>query len=279
MTTMRVQLIESLSEPALMSAENEDSCDYLFEQNRFVAWIVDGATAVADHLPLEATPAFFAKLINKHLKSAFQKNVAIELAVKEAIERVKAEFQTALSISDLPMYALPLAAMSLISITKESAGDLKVEIFSLGDCEAIIKTKEGSVIKGAQVTSREPRVTSGEKKENVTEKIRIRRVQQHSMENPRYFAFNEKAAQYGVYSSIRTSSEVKILLCSDGFSRGWEFYGIFTLHDIFDNLEKTPDLVSLYKKIREFESTNAEKNTLYKNSDDVTVVFAHISLE
>ncbi len=137
---MRLDIIDSLSLPSPFAAVNEDAVG----TTDSAAWVIDGATGVADRLPLVeglTDAAWLAERLNEQLHAAFEKTPADPVAALAEVDaEIRAQFLALDPSRESTAAEQPTAAFSLLTLT-----DATVRLLGVADCRIIIETHDGEL--------------------------------------------------------------------------------------------------------------------------------------
>jgi len=143
------EVVRIASETHLDGDENDDCGASIQTRSSLYAWVIDGATSVADTNHVGAQSGDVAWYANA-LSQAIAANAAHELSAKALHARAAAEVAQAYDAavhahpSPVPLYAQPLAAITIIRIT--GSGDAcRGDLFHLADCPAFTLDRSGRV--------------------------------------------------------------------------------------------------------------------------------------
>lgn len=140
---MRVKGVVSVK--GLDSTENDDCAGYLETPTGLYAWVIDGATSIADRHYLGADrgdPAWYADALSRQIERLAPQGLApreLHVAAAQAAGPLYAA-QLARSPGEAPLYARPMASLTLVRLS-EGGG----ELYQLGDCPAFALDRAGAV--------------------------------------------------------------------------------------------------------------------------------------
>ena len=285
-------LHEALSHPA--GSCNEDAFGYALSGDTLDIWIIDGATSVADqeYLGLDISdPAWFAQ----SLSQAFQTHTAAHKAVPDIIRQnlaaVTAQFRQKTQNLAVPVYAQPLASLlwiRLLPVIQSGQRCVRAHLWSMGDSRVVIESAEGAVITFPDIIRGD--VTSpqnlpdpagiaanyGRSRTGVLlshiERIRTRRVQQHSLPEIAALGFNPDSVLHARYHDILLPCGFNVLAMSDGFYRLVDEYALYDDNSLIGQAS-TKGLPGLYDTLRTHEQTQGHAHAIKKCDDATALLF------
>jgi hypothetical protein len=133
---MRVTAV--VSEAGIDAADNDDCADFAETGSGLYAWVIDGATSVADrdYLGTERTDvAWYAAALSARLQANAGRGLALRPLHAAAAAEVAEQYAElrARCPEAPPVYAQPLAAITMARITGDA-----LELYELGDCPAFV---------------------------------------------------------------------------------------------------------------------------------------------
>jgi len=138
-----MEVLEELCEPS-GPGPNEDAVGHAGDAQAGAAWVIDGATGVAEAelVPgADSDAAWFARRLSAAFASLFDPIAPVEAQMRSAIDAVAADYRRLVGPVEVPRHALPSAAGVWVRWT--AAGWL--ELAALGDCRALLRTADGVV--------------------------------------------------------------------------------------------------------------------------------------
>jgi Protein phosphatase 2C len=146
---MDFEIAQLISQPCLGNVENDDAAGWVRTGASVYGWVIDGGTSLADQNYLGAAlgdVAWFADALSgaiaRHAGRALSARALHALAAGE-VARDYAAAVTARG-ADVPLYACPIAAVTIIRITGTGA-DCRGDLFHLADCPAFTRDRDGRV--------------------------------------------------------------------------------------------------------------------------------------
>lgn len=146
---MDFDVVRIASETHLGGSENDDCAAWIKTPSSIYAWVIDGATSVAEANHVGAQSGDVAWYANA-LSQAIAANAERELSAKAlhalAVANVAPSYAAAIQghAEAVPLYAQPLAAITIVRIT--GSGDAcHGDLFYLADCPAFTFDRSGQV--------------------------------------------------------------------------------------------------------------------------------------
>jgi len=293
---MGLKVIDRVCDPGGgRGAVNED----IFGHGERAAWVMDGATGLADERMVEKGGSDAQWLVARYQELFGERANDLRLATRDlvsgAIEDVAREFETARRRPPIANHELPSAGMALV---RQVSGG--IEYASLGDCKAIIMLAGGSAVSTPESLLSELDRTV------LREMARLRRTgearshaEARKMVGPALRRNRGKLNTPGGYWVLSIHPEaadmmepirvplvpgdtVTVLLVSDGFYR------------LVDTFEKYPNeeallkaalgpghLRPLLKELRELEDgdSDCKEYPRFKLKDDATALLFEMTIE
>ena len=227
-----LRIVETLSDPGIPGKANEDAFGYTGDH----AWVIDGATDVADgpligaetgaHWLAHQASALFAA-------NAMRYGADLRGLVRFTIETLALRFERERLRPPNGRHEWPSAAMALIHVGKGHAGEDKLACANFADCGLILLDDDSDEARvfGVQHTSREARAMSrtaaliaalvpGEKPFDnaaIMAYLRESRRRQNSDEGYWILGIDPEAVSHMRHWDIPLARPVTGLLFSDGF--------------------------------------------------------------
>jgi hypothetical protein len=146
---MDFDVVRIASETHLGGSENDDCAAWIKTPSSIYAWVIDGATSVAEANHVGAQSGDVAWYANA-LSHAISANAERELSAKRLHALAAADVSQAYDAAvrshpnPVPLYAQPLAAITIIRITG-SDDACRGDLFCLADCPAFTLDRSGRV--------------------------------------------------------------------------------------------------------------------------------------
>lgn len=278
-----LHILDAISDPGSASKPNEDA----FGHGRSHAWVIDGATGVADsellnapsdaHWLAQTVGAFFAEHADRH---------GADLAglTRNAIEEMKRHFEASLSRPLNGRYELPSAAMTLVH-----SDGAHIHCANFADCRLALLSDDGEVtVLGEHHLDRESaskaRTASllaamGEGGDpfaspEIISFLRAARNMQNREDGYWILGLEPRAVDFMRSWTLPLTQPTTGLLMSDGFSALAYDYGRLEPADLVRHA-RDAGLLGLLDELRRVERNDDPQMRLYprfKCSDDATAV-------
>ena len=274
-----IRLVDSVNDPGKgRNSEDRIGCD----PRRGLAWVIDGATDVcATRLfPDAPTDAFwFAEQADRLLRhtgggTPLDMAAALIQGLREAVER-----QTESPVSAIPPGDMPSAALT---VTRWNRASGTLSFGGFPDCTTLVRRPGADAIaipkpvsdKDEQAQAR--RLLSDGSDINVT----LRRQRTRMNRPDGYWVLSVHAEAVVGLNTHETSAEpgTRVLLCTDGFYRLVEMYGLYDDDGLFQAAERE-GLASLIGRLRGFEADAADDIRFgrFKTSDDAAALLVELT--
>jgi hypothetical protein len=210
---MSFKVATSISAAGIGAADNDDCADSADTPYGLYAWVIDGGTSVADRNYLgqaRGDVAWFSNALSAALRRLARDGLAPKALHAAAAAEVAALYADACANAERPpLYAQPIAAVTLMRITGE-----RLALYQLADCAGFIRRRDG----------RTERLTVGG---NVEDQDGSRQRLEASQAR---VGFAPKAVWAAQLSSLRGRREAQIQVvprsistpAADGAFGGWE---------------------------------------------------------
>jgi hypothetical protein len=137
---LRLEIIDSVSDPAKPGAENDDRIGW----NESAAFVIDGATGLGD--PVLAPPASDAAWLAEHARRFFTTHLTAQRQIGEVVRDLCAAardvFFQAAGTTAIERYRLPNGAFQSLRLTASG-----IETAGLADCKLILRDGGGQVLR------------------------------------------------------------------------------------------------------------------------------------
>lgn len=279
-----------ISKPAIGKSLNQD-CIGASETG---IWLLDGISEVRNlSIKNDENAVFwFVNRINAYLSQYLDyHDLTITEILIAAIKEIKEEITSLITvdINSLQYNEHPSASI----IIARNIQDEKLEIFSLGDCLAYLRTSNQEILiqnhelkrieeqfrdKILQKKKTYPQMSHKDFLAKIKIIERLKYLRDDLYQNDKYNVLNLDSVmiskgQLSVYQSINT-----ILLLSDGFSRVIDTYHLFKdYNDLLVNL-KEQGVEQIYETMREIEQRdqNVQQFPRLRVSDDASLILAFL---
>ena len=278
-----MRLLDAVSDPG-WGRPNEDSWGH----RGHVAWVVDGATGVADEALVSTSTD--ARWLAVHASAALSRHARnrddVTALVRAAIVDVARRFDVQARRSPRHRFERPTA--SLVVARAEAA---TLAIASLGDCTAAVLDAAGLYTAIAPC----PRWADGEKQEaarvialrpdalscgvvdllpeGLLEARRFR--SSHNMPGGYWiFGLDPEAASHAVVARVPVTLPAVVLLMSDGFAAISERYGFYAPRELLQRAVRSglEGIVAELRKIESRVDPDGSRFPRSKRSDDASAV-------
>jgi hypothetical protein len=285
---VRLEILDSISDPAKPGAENEDRIGW----NETAAFVIDGATGLGD--PAIAPPASDAAWIAEWARQRLAAELAPDRSLRDVVRDLSAAARArffALADADIERYRHPSASFQSLRLTE--AG---LEVAGLGDCTLFLRDTTGSL-------SRHSGLRAGRSGEQSSARTALNRLGGLDAEGEGFrdaetlAALRASRARHNTEGGVWTlgihpeaGDHVRIempavrlpavgLLCSDGFADIVDNYALHSAAALMDRAERH-GLAPLLAEIRRLERDVDPKGLQfprYKRSDDASAVLVRVS--
>jgi hypothetical protein len=289
---MRLEILDSLSDPAKPDAENEDRVGW----NASAAFVIDGATMLGP--PLIDPPASDAAWLAELARTQFTEWIAPERPLRDAVRSIAelaAERFRAAAGDTAERWQFPTASFQAIRLTTGG-----IETAGLGDCSLFLRDAQGVVTRhgGQRVTAQQARgqeqararaavarsggigvdgdvVRAGE----TLAELRMSRARLNAPGHAWTLGIAPAAAEHLVTAALMPVLPAVALVCSDGFADLVDNYGAVTpeglLHWVIED-GLTPALTELRRIERQIDPAG-HKFPRFKRCDDASAVLLRIT--
>jgi hypothetical protein len=136
----RLEILDSVSDPAKPQAENDDRIGW----NESAAFVIDGATGLGD--PVMAPPASDAAWLAEHARRFLQAHLTPERKIGDVVRDLCAgardAFFAAAGPTEIARYRYPNAAFQALRLTPSG-----IETAGLADCTLILRDADGRMLR------------------------------------------------------------------------------------------------------------------------------------
>jgi len=280
---MRVTAV--VSQAGLGAADNDDCAGFALTAAGLYAWVIDGATSVAERDWLGAgrgDVAWYSNALSEALRAAAADGLAPRALHAAAVRALASDYRGRLEAARAtpPLHARPMAALTLLRVAEGRA-----ELFHLGDCAAFALAG-GGVRRLSAAEKRDTAVESRGRIEAVQRTVgfapkaiwedrlpALRRERDAQLSQPVLnVSTPDVTASFGGHeASLDLAGATALVLMSDGYERFAETYD---LGDAATMIRRTvaegPE--RLLAELRGFEAADADcrRAPRLKPSDDAT---------
>lgn len=285
---MRLEILDSITDPAKPGAENEDRIGW----NATAAFVIDGATGLGD--PVIAPPASDAAWIAEWARERMAAELAPDRCLRDVVRRLSAAARArffAAADPDIERYRHPSASFQSLRLTE--AG---LEIAGLGDCSLFLRD-------GAGLLTRHSGLRAGRSGEQSSARMALDRLGGldaggEGFRDPETLAaLRASRARHNTEGGVWTlgihpdaGAHIRIerpavqlpalgLLCSDGFADIVDNYALHGAAALIDRAERD-GLQALLNEIRRIErdiDPQGRQFPRYKRSDDASAILVRVS--
>ncbi|MDR3500096.1 MAG: protein phosphatase 2C domain-containing protein [Parvibaculum sp.] len=278
-----LQILDTISDPGNPGKPNEDA----FGHGARHAWVIDGATGVADsellddltdaHWLAREAGAFFAARAHDHGED-------LHGLTRSAIEALSRRFEAERKREPNGRYELPSAAMSLVHV-----GEHEIVCANFADCHLVLLADDGEVTalgdafgdhseEGRKRTAAMlDKIADGESpfaSDDVMRYLRAARNRQNTDDGYWIFGVDPRAVDYMRHWSLPLTKPVTGLLMTDGFASLAVDYKRLQPAELVARArdEGLAALLGEIRKIEREEDPNMRRYPRFKRSDDATAV-------
>ncbi len=284
---MRLEIIDSLSDPAKPGTENEDRIGW----NETAAFVIDGATMLGD--PIVAPPLSDAAWIAEWARERIAAELAPDRSLRDIVRGLCGTARDRFFSSadfDVARYRHPSASFQSLRLT-----DSGLETAGLGDCTLFLRDAAGSLTRhsglragrsGEQSSARMALSRVGGLNANgegfrdaeTLAALRASRARQNTEGGVWTLGIHPDAADHVRIEMPNATLPAIGLLCSDGFADSVDNYALHTAAKLIDRAERQ-GLQPLLAEIRRIERDIDPKGLQYpryKRSDDASAVLVRV---
>lgn len=248
--------------------------------------VIDGATHIAGEHYIEREAGdvvWFVKSFAAALEAVAGEHASQEKCVVLALDQVRHSFRELTRGRTVPAYALPIAAMSWIRITR-SRGLPLLELFCLGDCKAFLLSQDGAATDldpyqnpQEAILQKEIARLAGEgvldaaaRRERLMPMLRARRESQNAAAAPSILCLEPRGPFEARKYRVQPAAGSTLLAMTDGFYRIVDTYGMHTIEALGRRC-RDHGLEAALRELRAFETALAEgASTSVKKADDAS---------
>lgn len=284
-----MEILDQLCEPS-GPGPNEDAIGHTGTDSNGAAWVIDGATGVAERqfIPGAASDAaWFAARLGTAFADLFDPTDSVTEQMRRAILQVSERYQSLVQDQDIPPYGLPSAAGVWVRWDTEG----RLAYASLGDCRALIQPPDGRVVGlgprrldlGDALVNAAVRTVQGlgirdpaAIRQRLTGRLRDSRARMNRPGGYWVFGIEPAAAEHCDLDQAQLVSGSRVLLISDGLFRLVDTYGAYSV-DTLVSAAAADGLAPLYRVLREIEAADPDcrRHVRLKPGDDASAVLLH----
>jgi hypothetical protein len=285
---VRLEVVDSLSDPAKPGAENEDRIGW----NATAAFVIDGATSLGP--PVIAPPgsdaAWIAEWARAYMAAGLAPDRSLRAVVRELCSAARDRFLGAAD-PEIERYRHPSASFQSLRVT-----DAGLEIAGLGDCTLFLRDDTGSLTRhsglragrsGEQSSARMALNRTGGldadgegfRDAETLAALRMSRARHNTEGGVWTLGIHPDAGDHVRIEMPAIRLPVLGLLCSDGFADIVDNYALHTAAALMDRAERD-GLGVLLSEIRRIERDIDPKGLQfprYKRSDDASAILVKLT--
>lgn len=283
-------LVQSLSRPGGQSP-NDDRANGNAGAASGHAWVVDGATGVADRSYISSSDsdaAWLAARLDQLFADLPQTSEPLRVAMRRIIGRVRDDYLLETSLSSVPDYAIPSAA-ALYCGWEQSGHRVHIRFSGLGDCSAIVREASGllhivgDLSSGGSDADMLERFGafhgdhSASAEAELREFLRSRRERMNKPDGYWVFSITPEAASHLTECTLCLRSPADMLMMTDGFARLIDHFEAYTPETLID-AALSRGLEPLYDELRALEAADPDCKTAprVKLEDDASAVLVRL---
>lgn len=276
---MPFEIVGQASRPG--GAVNEDAAGAARHGDMATAWVLDGATGLAERELVPDGPsdaAWLARALSAALADIDPAGVPVRDYFAQVIDRVATRYRALVpDHAALPAYALPSAAGVWLG-----AGGNRFDLAFQGDCVAVVEQGDAVSVFGTidqtgcgtmgDLIAARPR-TGGKLLELLGDDLRARRARLNQPGGYWMLGVDPRAAAVMTMASFTAVPGTRVLLCSDGY---WRLVDHFHRHDaaglLRASFERGPE--ALLDELRSAEAADPDGPAFprIKPMDDATAL-------
>ena len=285
-------LISSISS-AGGSAPNEDLIAVVEHDGVTDILVLDGASSVADTNYIDSVGgdvSWFVAQFCVALQQVIARDRTQHDSVAMALQRLRALFIDTTAGAEIPAYAYPIAALSWLRVT-QADGATMLQAYCVGDCKAIIRLADGSVVDIDPYVNPQEQLLQAEmarlieqgitdaaaRKAALMPMLRERRVFLNAAPAPTVLCLAPRGALVAREYAMALSPSATLLAMTDGFYRLVDTYRLHTVEQLA-RLCVDDGLASVHHSLRAFEAQQGAAGGLsIKRADDASAVLARFA--
>jgi hypothetical protein len=272
-------------------AEHNEDLIAVFERKGWTDLVMlDGATSVAgeDYAdPVAGDVVWFVRAFAAALERVIDPARSQEASITQAIAQVRAAFDARAGGVDVPLYALPIAALSWVRIWHEG-GKASLEGYFLGDCKTLLRLPDGRTLDFDPFVNPHEAVVQQEvarlvaqgdddpatRLQRMMPMLRTRREFQNTTDAPECVVMRPGGPFSSRQASMPLEPDSTVLLMTDGFYRLVDPYGLY------DNAElavgcRERGLDAMCAELREYEASGPGSLSVKRADDASAVMWVH----
>jgi hypothetical protein len=281
-TSMTIQTVSSAGK-----GEHNEDLIAVFEREGWTDLVVlDGATSVAgqDYVDQQAGDVvWFVRQLAAALDAVIDPARSQEDSVLLAIEQVRAAFEGRVGADSVPLYALPIAALSWVRIWHEG-GMASLQAYFLGDCKSLLRLPDGAALDLDPFVNPHEAVVQQEvarlvaqgnddpstRLERMLPMLRKRRAFQNTTDAPECVVLRPGGPLSARQTSMQLEPGSTILMMTDGFYRLADPYGLYDNTTLAQACRER-GLDAMCAELRAYEASGATSLSV-KHADDASAI-------
>lgn len=285
---MRLEILDSLSDPSKPGAENEDRIGW----NETAAFVIDGATSLGDSViaPPSSDAAWIAEWARERFAAELLPGRALGDIVRLVCSSARERF-FASAAPTIERYRHPSASFQSLRLT-----DSGLEIAGLGDCTLFLRDAGGILTRHSGLRAGRSSEQAGARKTiarlgglnadgegyrdaETLASLRASRARQNTEGGVWTLGIHPEASEHVRIEMPEVALPALGLLCSDGFADSVDNYALHTAADLIDQAEARgvrPLLAAIRRVEREIDPDGLQFPR-YKRSDDASAVLVKLS--
>lgn len=285
---MRLEVLDSLSDPAKPGGENEDRIGW----NESAAFVIDGATGLGEPViaPPQSDAAWIAEWARERMAAELAPDRSLRDVVRGLCTSARERFLAA-ATAEIERYRHPSASFQSLRLT-----DGGLEIAGLGDCSLFLRDGGGTLTRhsglragrsGEQSSARMALNRTGGldaegegfRDAETLAALRTSRARQNREGGVWLLGIHPDAGDHIRIEMPTARLPMLGLLCSDGFADAVDNYALHSAASLMDRAERD-GLGPLLAEIRRIERDIDPKGLQfprYKRSDDASAVLVRVT--
>ena len=247
------------------------------------AWVLDGVTGInaRNYLPGETDAAWFVGRANLHLQSLAALDSSLNEILFQLVERLIEDWNAVSSQIEFPAdYDPPASCLTLI----KRYGSLW-HVLQLGDCSLLVQKADGtieianeqdhdSISNALAARAKELRMRGPIDIKQLLAEFRPQLLAQRNSRNTAgglgILKAQPATIQFANYWQFRNVA--KVLLCTDGFYRAVDCYGLYSNDGLLKASMKSVERVLAEVRMVESDDPDCQRFVRLKASDDATAI-------
>lgn len=272
-------------------AEHNEDLIAVFERTGWTDLVMlDGATSVAgaNYVDQQAGDVvWFVRAFAAALEAVIDPSRSQQDSVLQAIARVRAAFDARTGGVDVPLYALPIAALSWVRIWHEG-GKASLEAYFLGDCKTLLRLPDGHTLDLDPFVNPHEAVVQQEvarlvaqgnddpatRLERMLPMLRTRRAFQNTTDAPECVVLRPGGRFSSRQASMQLEPGSTVLVMTDGFYRLADPYGLYDNAALANGCRER-GLDAMCAELRAYEASGAGSLSVKRADDASAIMWVH----